>query len=65
MSSSCPHVPDASSVSPSTAADGAPVADVDAAIRAGIDRAEEAIDSGAATAQLERWVTVSSAIASS
>ena len=47
------------------AADGAPVADVDAAIRAGIDRAEEAIDSGAATAQLERWVTVSSAIASS
>ena len=47
------------------AADGAPVADVDAAIRAGIERAEEAIDSGAATAQLERWVTVSSAIASS
>ena len=30
------------------AADGAPVADVDAAIRAGIERAEEAIDSGAA-----------------
>ncbi|KGN33184.1 anthranilate phosphoribosyltransferase [Knoellia sinensis KCTC 19936] len=38
-------------------------AEVHEAIRAGVARAAEAIDSGAASAQLERWVTASRAIA--
>ena len=38
-----------------------PDADVDAALEAGVAKAAEAIDSGAAHAALERWVAATSA----
>ena len=43
---------------------GTSAADVHAAIRAGVVRAAEAIDSGDAAAQLDRWVTASREVAS-
>ena len=43
---------------------GTSAADVHDAIRAGVVRAAETIDSGAAAAQLERWVTASREVAS-
>ncbi|WP_068398646.1 anthranilate phosphoribosyltransferase [Kribbia dieselivorans] len=43
-------------------AKGTPVDDPIVALRAGMDAAEETIDSGAATAQMERWAQVSTAL---